>query len=137
MGSALADHLADAYPGVQRFKAGETARAETEYADCWTEALAHLGGHLGDDGVVSDRRLREELLAAARSVEFSETHLSSRGDSGATVLEATSKGEIKAVLDRSPDHVDAAAMAAWAARVDTEDRHGGNYARTAEDVVVL
>jgi hypothetical protein len=135
-GSGLADSLADAYPGVKRFKSGEIARAETEYSDCWTEALAHLGTHLGEDGVVGDRRLREELLAAARTVEFAETYLSSRGDSGATVLSASSKGEVKSALDRSPDHLDAAAMAAWAARVDLR-RSDNGYARTAEDVVVL
>jgi hypothetical protein len=134
-GSGLADALADAYPGVERFKSGETARAETEYSDCWTEALAHLGTHLGENGVVGDRRLREELLAAARTVEFTETYLSSRGE-GATVLSASSKGEVKSALDRSPDHLDAAAMAAWAARVDPRQA-GDNYARTAEDVVVL
>lgn len=98
-GLGLADSLADAYPGVQRFKSGETARAETEYADCWTEALAHLGTHLGSDGVVGDRRLREELPASAGTVEFTETHLSSRGDGGgATVLSAPSKGEVKSAL---------------------------------------
>jgi len=63
---------------------------------------------------VGDRRLREELLAAARTVTFEERYLASRGESGATVLEATSKQAVTDSLDRSPDHLDAAAMAVWA-----------------------
>ena len=53
---------------------------------------------------------------------------------GATVLSATSKDEIKASLGRSPDHLDAVAMAVWAR--ETEDARDG-YARRAENVVVL
>jgi hypothetical protein len=44
--------------------------------------------------------------------------------------------ERSSALDRSPDHLDAAAMAAWAARVEPRQA-GDNYARTAEDAVVL
>ena len=129
-GSALADQLDAAYPGVERFKSGSTAREATEYADCWTEALASLGRLLAADGVLNDRRLREELLAAARTVTFEERHLASRGDNGATVLSATSKDEIKASLGRSPDHLDAVGMAVWA-------REAADSMLDPEDIVVL
>jgi hypothetical protein len=47
------------------------------------------------------------------------------------VLEATGKSAVKEALGRSPDHLDAAAMAVWA-----RDRASG-AARSAEDIVVL
>jgi hypothetical protein len=129
-GSALADRLDQAYRGVERFKAGSTAVAETEYTDCWTEGLALLGEQLSDTIAIDDRRLREELLAAARSVEFSERHLASRGPDGATVLEATGKEAVQDALNRSPDHLDAAMMAIWVA----ESESGGI---SPEDAVVF
>jgi hypothetical protein len=43
---------------------------------------------------------------------------------------------MKSALDGSPDHLDAVAMAVWAARVDPR-QSGDDDARTAEDVVVL
>lgn len=109
-GSALADNLQTSFPDVRRFHAGSTAADETEYRNCWTEGLALLGQFLRDGGVIRDRRLREELFAAARVVEFTERHLASRG---ATILEASSKEDIKDRLGRSPDLLDAALMAIW------------------------
>jgi hypothetical protein len=82
----------------------------------------------------SATRLKAELFAAARSVELSERHLSSRGFGGSTVLTASSKRETKATLDRSPDHLYATAMAIW---VDSARESAGGYATTAENVVVL
>lgn len=111
-GSGLADRLCQAYPSMTRFDAGATPSNETEYRDCWTEGLHDLGKWLRNGGAISNRRLREELLVAARVVEFREKHLSSRDDS--TVLEATSKSEIKEQLGRSPDCLDAAYMAVTA-----------------------
>ena len=135
-GSGLADNLSREYDAVERFKSGATARDSTEYSDCWTESLALLGQRLADGASVSESatRLKAELFAAARSVELSERHLSSRGFGGSTVLTASSKGEIKATLDRSPDHLDATAMAIWA---DSARESAGGYATTAENVVVL
>lgn len=133
-GSALADNLGREFDGVERFKSGGTARDATEYADCWTESLALLGNRLDDGGTISDSRLKAELFAAARTVTLTERHLSSRGSDGATVLTASSKGEIKATLDRSPDHLDAVAMAIWA---NSARESAGGYATTAENVVVL
>lgn len=112
-GSGLADRLDQAYPRVERFKAGATAREETEYHDCRTEALAALGEFLADGGAFRDQKLREELLVAARTVEFEETYVANRGRNGATVLRATAKDAVTDRLGRSPDHLDAAAMAVW------------------------
>lgn len=113
-GSGLADQLATAYKDVTRFKAGAEAEASAEYADQWTEGLALLGEFLGQGGAVSDTHLREELLGAARTVEFDERYLASRGESGATILEASAKDAVQEVVGRSPDHLDAGLMAVWA-----------------------
>jgi hypothetical protein len=118
-GSGLADNLQEAFPEVIRFRSGATPNAETEYKDCWTEGLAALGEWLRDGGSIRSRDLREELLAAARTVTFDERYLASRGSDGAEVLEATSKDAVKEHLGRSPDHLDAALMAAWAADDNT------------------
>lgn len=114
-GSGLGDRLQQAYGNVHRFKAGASANQATEFKDCWSEGLHALGTWLRDDGVLEDHRLREELLVAARMVTFSERHLASRGSDGATVLEASSKRDVKDQLGRSPDFLDAALMATWAA----------------------
>lgn len=113
-GSGLGDRLAQAYPTVHRFKAGQEAVGATAYKDCWTEALAAFGQWLRE-GAIQHHDLREELFVAARTIEFTERHLASRGSDGATVLEATSKQAVADALGRSPDRLDAAAMAAWAA----------------------
>lgn len=106
-----------AFPQVIRFNAGGEPLDKTEFYDRWAEGLHLLGQWLRDGGSIDDRRLREELLIAARVVEFEERHLASRGANGADVLKATSKDVIKDRLDRSPDHLDAAMMAAWGAEV--------------------
>lgn len=113
-GSGLGDRLQQAYPEVTRFKAGAEAARADEYDDCWTEGLAALGELLSDGGAIDHSGLREELAIAARTVEFEERFLASRGADGATVLEATSKSTVADVLGRSPDLLDAALMAAWA-----------------------
>jgi len=114
-GSALADNLRQAYPDVRRFKAGKTAATETEYKDCWAEGLAVLGEWLEDGVAIAHRKLREELLVAARVVEFEEKFYASHGDGGAEVLVASPKDEIKERLERSPDYLDAALQAVLAA----------------------
>jgi hypothetical protein len=119
-GSGLADTLATNYDDVERFKAGAEAVAGEEYRDCWTEGLAELGTFL-EDGSIADDRLREELLAAGRTIEYEETYLSNRGPSGAAVLDATSKAGVKERLGRSPDHLDAALMAVWARDASGDD----------------
>lgn len=114
-GSGLADNLQEVFPEVQRFKAGGTPSEPEEYYDNWAEGLAALGQWLRDGGSVDDRKLREELLVAARVVSFEERHLASRGRNGADVLKATAKDQIKERLGRSPDHLDAALQAVLAA----------------------
>lgn len=113
-GSGLADILQQRLGRVIRFNAGGTPAEGAEFYDCWSEGLYHLGQWLDDGGQFADRRLREELLVAARTVEFEERHMASRGQSGAEVLKATPKSELKDRLGRSPDHLDAAMMAVWA-----------------------
>jgi hypothetical protein len=120
-GSGLADGLAERFPHVRRFDAGSTAAAETDYRHEWDEALAAFGDHLDAGGAFDSTALREEALIAARTVEFDERHLSSRGRDGARVLQATSKTAIKEELGHSPDYLDAALMAVWADRVDASD----------------
>lgn len=114
-GSGLGDRLEQAYPEMVRFKAGARASEETEYKDCWTEGLAALGEWLREGGSIDDRRLREELLVAARVVEYDERFMASHGRDGAEVLEASSKEDVQELLGRSPDLLDAAYMAVWAA----------------------
>lgn len=113
-GSGLGDRLQQAYPDVHRFKAGATADDQTEYKDCWAEGLAELGTWLANGGTIDDHHLREELLAAARTVTYDERHFASRGSDGATVLQASAKRAVKDQIGRSPDYLDAALMACWA-----------------------
>jgi hypothetical protein len=115
-GSGLADRLCQAYPEAERFKAGQTAATEAEYKDCWAEGLAVLGEFLADGGCIDHRKLREELLVAARVVEFEERFYASHGDDGEDVLKATPKDRIKEQLGRSPDYLDAALQAVLAAK---------------------
>lgn len=122
-GEGLGDRLNQAYPQVHHFQNGGIAAAETTYYDCWTEGLDLLGDFLASGGVISDTHLREELLAASRAITLSERHLSSRGQDGADVIDSDSKDDIKDVIDRSPDYLDAALMAVWMreAEPDTSD----------------
>jgi len=124
-GSGLADNLQEAFPEVQRFRAGGEPSEASEYDDRWAEGLAALGQWLRDGGSIDDRRLREELLIAARAVSFDERHLASRGQDGADVLTATPKDAIKERLGRSPDHLDAALQAALAADGRVPGDEGG------------
>lgn len=116
-GSGPADRIGMFYPSVRRFNNGENAANETVYKNCWTEAIAYLGESLANGGAFTNRRLREELLAAANVVEYEERYYSSRD---AEVLKATQKAAIKEYLGRSPDCLDAAAMACWAAHPETD-----------------
>jgi len=110
-GSGLADRLTQAYPKLSRFNAGATANEEQKYKNCWTEGLAVLGQWLKAGGSIDDRILREELLVAARTVEYDENFYASRGTE---VLKASPKEDVQDVLGRSPDHLDAALMAVFA-----------------------
>lgn len=119
-GSAIHDQLDAALPDVGKFEAGSKATQETEYYDKWSEGMALLGDFLDDGGVIRHRQLRKEMFAAAREVEFEEKFYASRGDEGSEVLKLSSKDDIKDRLEHSPDYLDAAMMAVWAASDDTE-----------------
>jgi len=143
-GSGLADYLADRWPQTFRFRSDgeplvsaaeprvETPYGASNYDTQRAEGMAALGDYLPETGeaAVVDRRLREELLAAARTAEFDEKTLASRGKNGADVVTINSKDAISEQLGHSPDYLDASMMASWAARC-TPDELG------AEDVVVL
>lgn len=111
-GSGVSDRLNQRHDGVTRFNAGGTAANDKEFYDRWAEGLYHLGKFLKGGGVFGSERLRDELLAAARVVEFDEKYYKSRNS---TVLKATSKDEIRQKLGHSPDVLDAAYMAVWVA----------------------
>lgn len=110
-GSGLADRLANFIPELVRFDAGAEAANKSEFYDRWTEGLYKLGQFLKNGGVIDNRRLREELLAAARTVTLEERYYKSRDT---TVLKATKKDKVRDRLGRSPDMLDAAYMAVWA-----------------------
>lgn len=121
-GSGLADNVIDWYPPVYRFDNGRTALDNEAYKDHWAEGLDLLGDVLSDGTRIVDRRLREELFAAARTVSYDEKFYDSRGTK---VYKATKKDAVKDELDgRSPDLLDAAIMAAYAADADIELTHG-------------
>jgi hypothetical protein len=111
-GSALADNIGQFYPALERFSNGENAVGSGAYKDKWSEALHHFGEFLAAGGSFNHRKLREEALAAARVIEYEERFYQSRD---AEVYKANSKDDIKEVLGRSPDYLDAAIMACWAA----------------------
>ena len=113
-GSGLEDMLNERFPSTLRFNAGGTPENETEFYDRWAEGLYLLGQWLQEGGQIGNRKLREELLVAARTLEYEERHMASRGRSGADVLKLTPKSELKERLGRSPDLLDAAYMAVWA-----------------------
>jgi hypothetical protein len=143
-GSGLADYLADRWPEVYRFRSGgepptdaSNPRVETEYGASnyrsqRAEAMAALGDYLETtgEGAVASQQLRTELISAARTAEFDERTLASRGDEGAQVVEINDKAAVAEHLGRSPDYLDAAMQAAWAARCTPDTM-------TAEDAVIL
>jgi hypothetical protein len=116
-GSGLADRIRTFYPETVRFSAGSKPLVESQYYDKWAEGLFHLGRFFDEGGIFTNERLREELLAAGRCVEFEEKYYSSRDGE---VLKATSKDSIRSQLGRSPDLLDAAYMAVWAAKAESK-----------------
>ena len=138
-GSGLADMLEERFPETIRFGAGKEPTNRSAYYSCWEEGLDLLGDWLADGGSIDDRKLYEELLVTARTVEFEERHYASRGTE---VLKATaSKDDLKERLGRSPDRLDASYMAIWArdsdvtAGIPTSSANvdGGDESRRAFD----
>ena len=98
-----------------RWSANKNAVDEDMFKNYWTEGLYHLGQFLKEGGIIRDEELRDQLFAAARIVEFEEKYYANREND---VLVATPKEDIKDEYGKSPDHLDAAVMAAWAHSVD-------------------
>lgn len=126
-GSGLAGYLADRLPDLYRFGSDKNPLVPKDgnersydgdfgklnYKNQRTEALAALGKAMPELTYV-DSDLREELVIAARSIEFQTTTVKSRGKNGAEVAVANSKEAIKDRLGHSPDYLDAVMMAVWA-----------------------
>ncbi|ADD05225.1 uncharacterized protein Nmag_1649 [Natrialba magadii ATCC 43099] len=112
-GSGFADIMHQRFPETIRFKSLGVAEDSANYKDCWAEGVALLGKWLQNGGSINDRTLREELLVAARTLEYEETHIGSRGTNGEDVLKLTPKEKVKERLGRSPDYLDASMQAIW------------------------
>lgn len=111
-GSGPADEVRKLRPRVRRFDSRATARDDTEYDDARSEAICELGMFLRDRGIVQPNSpLEKELRMASRVLESEEKHLREN-----TVVRVTGKEELKknAYLGRSPDLMDAAALAVYA-----------------------
>lgn len=112
-GSGVADRLRAARPGVKRFDGGEHADEDDRWYNRATEAYAHLGQFLKEGGMVAPNTdLEKELRAASRVLTLNEKQLR-----GGTTLHATGKDTLKKAehLGRSPDMMDAAALACYQA----------------------
>ncbi|MFC7323236.1 hypothetical protein ACFQMF_01450 [Halorubrum rutilum] len=123
-GSGLASYLDDRLPDVHRFGSDKKPLTEgtdddnpyglVNYASQRAEALAALGDVLPDATYI-DTDLREELVIGGRTIEYGTKTIDSRGEHGAEVVTVNSKEKVEERLGRSPDFLDAAAQAVWAA----------------------
>lgn len=125
-GSGAADDITREYSSAYRFKASKNPTDPNEYANMITEAYDMLGRFLRDGGIVKNEKLLEELYAAARTMEFDER----RRHQGMVLI--ASKEPVRNRLGRSPDLLDAAAMAIWASEVDAPSHAGGGRSRMFE-----
>jgi len=110
-GSGVADQMVAEYDQFERFDAGMkpvTPKNRKEYKNRRTEALALFGEFLRGGGKVVNTRLQKELYAASRVIQYNR-----RRSEGRNVFAASSKDEIKDQIGRSPDVLDAAAIAVW------------------------
>jgi len=108
-GAQIAQELANRYPGFREFGNNEIP-TDDDYRHKWEHGLYLIGEWLRAGGSFEDKNLYEALKIAAREIEFSRNHLKSRGK----VIEATAKDRVKKALGRSPDTLDALAMALYA-----------------------
>ena len=116
-GSGLADEIVDRHGKAYtiRWAANKNAIDEDMFKNYWTEGLYHLGKFLKRGGIIRDKELRDQLIAAARTIQFSEKYYANRENE---VLVATPKEAVKEEYGQSPDHLDAAVMACWTYSVD-------------------
>ena len=138
-GSGLADYLDDRLPEVYRFGSNKEPLTDgtdddnpyggSNYRSQRSEALAALGDAL-PEGRYVNTTLREELVIGGRTIEYGTRTLASRGERGAEVVTVNSKDAIKERIGHSPDYLDAAAQAVWAAECTPDELN-------ASDVVVI
>lgn len=110
-GSGVADRLRAQRANVKRFDAGEDAKADGRYYNRKAEVYVALGNRLKNDAlVVPNSELERELRKAARVLKLTERSLR-----GGTTLQVKGKDALKKSehLGRSPDYLDAAAMACY------------------------
>lgn len=110
-GSGVADRLRATHTNVRRFDAGENADDEDEYYNRQTEAYVALGNWIKAGGMIPPNTdLAKEIRAASRVLSLTERSLR-----GGTTLKANGKDTLKqeSHLGRSPDVLDAAALAAY------------------------
>jgi len=110
-GSGTADQIRKEYDDAMRFDAGTKpvgSLAKKTYKHRRAEAHAALGEFLRNGGVIRSERLENELFAAARVIQYER-----RRSGGHDVYTVTPKDQIKKKLGRSPDLLDAAAIAVW------------------------
>lgn len=123
-GSGLTQYLEDRLPEIFRFGSDKKPLTDGEaddnpyglvnYATQRAEGLAALGNALPDSRF-THRDLREELVIGGRTIRYGTKTLDSRGENGAEVVTVNSKSAITDRLGRSPDFLDAAMQAVWAA----------------------
>ena len=113
VGDGLSDRISTFYPNRVRFNAGANGAEPARFSNMWSEGMWWTGEVLRDGGSFGHSRLREEMLAAARSLTFNEKY---RGKYDSTVLNLDSKAKVKDRLGRSPDILDAGYMAVWASQ---------------------
>lgn len=112
-GSGVADRIRAQRPHVHRFDGGANADDEDEYYNRATEAYVHLGQFIKNGGLVPPNTdLARELREASRVLSLREKSLR-----GGTTLQAKGKETLKKseYLGRSPDVLDAAALACYRA----------------------
>lgn len=129
-GSGLTQYLEDRLPDVYRFGSDKKPLSEgtaddnpyglVNYATQRAEGLAALGDVL-PDARYTHRDLREELVIGGRTIQYGTKTLASRGEHGAEVVTVNSKDAVADRLGHSPDFLDAAMQAVWAARCTTDD----------------
>ncbi|MCU4744508.1 hypothetical protein [Natronoglomus mannanivorans] len=120
-GSGIADELNREY-NVTRFKSSEKARERQKYYNKRTEALCSIGSWLEDGAIEPGSDLASELRAASRHIELTE-----KSTRSSQTWDATSKSDLKksSSMGRSPDLVDAMALACWALRSNNVQSDAG------------
>ncbi|ELZ00778.1 hypothetical protein [Natrialba asiatica] len=120
-GSGIADELNRSY-NVTRFKSSENAIEPHKYHNKRTEALCAIDKWLESGAIEPQSDLASELRSASRHIELTE-----KSTRSSQAWNATSKKELKKTssMGRSPDLVDAMALACWALRTERAHEEAG------------